>query len=212
MKIDFFIDPCCPFCWITSRWLVDVQAEREIDVTWKPFSLSLKNGELGNDDTSQKASSHNQSHRVLRVMQQAEAEHPGIIGDLYSRFGKQYFIDKKPYDNDTIAAVLSSANLPSSLIEKADDSDVDDVLQQSIDEAVSIAGEDIGVPTIVFHNDDGAKIGYFGPVLQTLPDKAAGLTLWDGLSQLAQDTNFYELKRSRPSGGPDVASTGKRFK
>ena len=76
-------------------------------------------------------------------------------------------------------------------------------------EAISVAGEDIGVPTIVFELEDGTKTGYFGPVLQDLPDKEESLRLWDSLSVLATDKSFYELKRSRPAGVPDVYSTAK---
>ena len=57
------------------------------------------------------------------------------------------------------------------------------------------------------HDDDGERRGYFGPVLNAMPNEEEGLAIWDGLSTLAPVTSFYELKRTRPGGGPDTAST-----
>lgn len=208
MRISFYFDPCCPFCWITAQWLQMVEPERDISITWKPFSLAIKNNELSDvkEGTTGKGASHRASHRVLRLMLTAVKEHDAKLIDLYNAFGFRYFIDKRPYDDDLIKEVLETTSLPRSLISELDNVDHDTALSQSMQTAIDIAGQDIGVPTIVFE-DDTESIGYFGPVLQTLPTKTEALTLWDGLAKLASDTNFYELKRTRPSGGPDVTST-----
>ena len=42
-QIDFWFDPICPWCWITSRWIGEVQKVRNVEVTWRPFSLSMHN-------------------------------------------------------------------------------------------------------------------------------------------------------------------------
>ena len=208
MNITFYFDPSCPFSWITSRWLLMVSGERDLDVTWKPFCLALKNEKLDESkDPYRKI--HEGSKRLLRVMAAAEAKNGGSLIDMYKSAGIKFHIGKEPFDDELINGVLSENKLPAGLIEFADKQDFDHQLRDSIKSATEIAGEDVGVPTIIFTNEKGDQQGFFGPVLQELPDKKESLELWDGLSKLATNSNFYELKRSRPSGNPDVYSTAK---
>lgn len=209
MKISLYFDPSCPFCWITSRWLERVRAQRDLVITYQPFSLALKNDELDGQSESPYAASHLAAHRVLRVMQAAAAT--GAAMDvLYTAFGRRKHIDGQDYDDQVIGQVLAELELPAALLQAADDRGHDEALQQSIERAVAIAGQDIGTPTIIFETAAG-PIGYYGPVLQRLPNEATGLKLWDGLSTLASNPDFYELKRGRPEGGPDTASTAVCF-
>jgi hypothetical protein len=210
MQVTFYFDPSCPFCWITSRWLLMVSGERDLTVDWQPFSLAIKNDELdaAKPDKTPFGDTHRAAHRVLRVIEAAVAQGASRI-DLYSEFGKYFHIGGEAYDDALIAKVLDRKGLPAGLAQSADDEDFDEFLAQSILAATEVAGQDIGVPTIVFTAQDGTKSGYFGPVLQQLPEKDEALKLWDALSALARDPNFYELKRTRPDGNPDVASTAK---
>jgi len=208
MNIDFYFDPSCPFCWITSRWLLVVSNERDINVTWKPFSLALKNDELTADSTPH-GKGHRNAHRLLRVMMAANKEHNASLIDMYTTSGISHHVAGMEIDDDLIMNVLDEYGLPETLLSQANDDAHDAALQQYITDATDIAGQDIGVPTIIFTATDGTKQGFFGPVLQELPEKAEALELWDGLSKMATNTSFYELKRSRPSGGPDVFSTAK---
>lgn len=210
MNIDFYFDPSCPFCWITSRWLLMVSGERDVNITWRPFSLAIKNDELdpARPGKTEHGELHRSAHRVLRVMLAAQAKGAKLI-ELYNDFGIAHHIGGRAFDGDLINETLAKHQLPADLVKAADDAGYDAELAASIESATDVAGEDIGVPTIVFTADDGSKNGFFGPVLQQLPEKAEALKLWDGLSQLATDKNFYELKRARPSGNPDVFSTAK---
>ena len=208
-RIEFFYDPCCPFCWITSRFLLEVSAERDVDVTWRPFSLAMKNNELAGDDdaVNEHGEMHRSSHRVLRVITKAAEQHGASVIDLYSAFGRRFHLDHEKYDDAMIADVLAAAGLPAELAEAADDTSLDEGLQASIDSAVEAVGDDTGVPTIVFVSDDGQRRGFYGPVLQELPNKDDALCLWDSLVGLVSVSAFYELKRTRPEGMPDTAST-----
>lgn len=208
-RIEFFYDPCCPFCWITSRFLLEVSAERDVDVTWRPFSLAMKNNELAGDDdaVNEHGEMHRSSHRVLRVITKAAEQHGASVIDLYSAFGRRFHLDHEKYDDAMIADVLAAAGLPAELAEAADDTSLDEGLQASIDSAVEAVGDDTGVPTIVFVSDDGQRRGFYGPVLQELPSKDDALRLWDSLVGLVSVPAFYELKRTRPEGMPDTAST-----
>lgn len=201
MDIDFYYDPSCPFCWITSRWLIQVKDQRGLNITWRPFSLAMKNDELG------KASGgHVPAHRVLRVIQAAQTHHSANAGELYTAFGTQRHIMGETYTDELIQSVLRGQKLPESLLAAADDTSYDEALRASLDSALEVVGDDVGVPTIIFHTH-GKRTGYFGPVLQDLPGVADSLKLWDGLVTLASSDEFYELKRTRPAGGPNTAST-----
>ncbi|MGW3798246.1 DsbA family oxidoreductase [Dermacoccus nishinomiyaensis] len=208
-RIEFFYDPCCPFCWITSRFLLEVSVQRDVDVTWRPFSLAMKNNELAGDDdaVNEHGEMHRSSHRVLRVITKASEQHGASVIDLYSAFGRRFHLDHEKYDDAMIADVLAAAGLPAELAEAADDTSLDEGLQASIDSALEAVGDDTGVPTIVFVSDDGQRRGFYGPVLQELPSKDDALRLWDSLVGLVSVPAFYELKRTRPEGMPDTAST-----
>lgn len=209
-SIEFYFDPACPFCWITSRWLRQVSQEREIDINWRQFSLAIKNNELAaSDGESEHAGVHRASHRIHRVIRQAAQIRGASTIDLYSEFGIRFHIMEKPFDDDMIAEVLADKNLPADLLAAADDASLDADLQAEIDSAVDAAGSDIGVPTIIFIDKAGQRIGYFGPVLNELPATLEeSLAIWDGLSALATTPSFSEIKRPR-SGGPDVFSAAK---
>lgn len=206
MNIEFYFDPSCPFSWITSRWIHVASGERDINVSWKPFSLALKNEELESGDSPHRKS-HVGAHRLLRVMLAAHEQHDASLANLYTVAGLKRHVLGEEVNDEFINAVLDDQNLSGELIAAADDDRYDTKLQSLIDDAVSIGGKDIGVPFIVFENESGAKQGFFGPVLQTLPGKEESLDLWDGLAKLATNSSFYELKRSRPAGGPDTTST-----
>ena len=206
MKIKFYFDPSCPFCWITSRWLLQVSNERDVEVEWQPFSLALKNDELNKEDDNKYIKYHKSAHRILRVIVAAKKEHNANLIDLYSSYGFHFHVNGRDYDDDLIKEILEEKDLPLSLAEEAGNSEYDKKLQEYIDEATSVVGNDIGVPTIVFEGNNGKQNGYFGPVFNELPPKDESLEIWDGLSKIASSKSFYELKRDRPSGGPDTAS------
>ncbi len=208
--IEFYFDPSCPFCWITSRWLTRVSAERDINITWRQFSLALKNNELmQRDGETAHAEAHRSAHRVQRVIARAVAEHGASASELYSEFGMRFHIMEQRFSDTMIRAVLAVKKLPEDLLAAADDTSLDAYLQTEIDSATEAAGPDIGVPTIVFRSQDGTRLGYFGPVLNELPDTLQeSLNIWDGLEKLATSPSFYEIKRPR-DGSPNVFSAAR---
>ena len=207
MNVEFYFDPSCPFCWITSRWLLQVSNKRDITIEWVPFSLTLKNNELEPEAKhTPYTKEHYAAHRVIRVIE-AATEHGGSLIDLYTRFGISYHLGEEKFTDSLIEEILNEQKLPASLLKEADNKKWDPILQKKIDQAVAVVGNDIGVPTIIFQNSKGQKQGFFGPVLQDLPEIDESVKLWDAISALAQSSHFYELKRARPSGMPDVVST-----
>lgn len=204
-SIEFFFDPSCPFSWITSRWLLQVGQERDLDVTWRQFSLAMKNGELGHDGGPDDADWHRKAHRIHRVIAAAVAQGATTI-DLYSAFGRARHVEGRDFDDALISQVLADLGLHADLAQAADDTSLDAGLEQQLAAAIEAAGEQVGVPLMVFTGADGVRRGYFGPVLNALPGHDNGLAIWDAVSGLGPVTEFYELKRTR-SGAPDTAST-----
>ena len=187
-----------------------MSAERDIDITWRQFSLALKNNELERRaDETEHAEAHRGSYRVQRVIAQAVKEYGASQIELYSEFGMRFHIMEQPFGDDMIREVLVAKGLPDSLLGAADNVSLDVTLQAEINSAVDAAGSDIGVPTIVFMSKDGQRSGYFGPVLNELPSTLEeSLAIWDGIEALASSSSFYEIKRPR-SGGPNVFSAAR---
>lgn len=210
MNIEFYFDPSCPWCWVTSRWLIEVSEHRDISIDWLPFSLAMKNEELNGDDVTGHLDTHTIAHQVLRIIESVYKNEGIDRGVLYTEFGKSYFLDKKLNDDDFMQAVLERMGVDSKYILEAENSDIDKSLKAHIKNAIEIVGDDVGVPLIIFLNENGQRQGYFGPVLQGLPEKQEGLVLWDALSLLGSNSHFYELKRSR-TGGSKVKSTKRLF-
>ena len=210
MEIDFYFDPSCPWCWVTSRWLVEVSENRDLEINWLPFSLAIKNNELDGDDVTGHLDTHTIAHQVLRMIEAIHAKENIDRGILYTEFGKSYFIDKKLDDDVFMGEVLKRLGLSDDYLLEATDTNFDKALEQHIKNAVEVVGGDVGVPLIIFKNEKGSKQGYFGPVLQGLPDKEQGLILWDALSLLGSNSSFYELKRTR-KGRSKVKTTKRVF-
>lgn len=203
MKIAFYFDPICPWCWVTSRWLLMASNKREIETDWRLFSLAYKNGELKGDESYM---DHIPSHRVERVMLQAAKDGASML-DMYTAFGIKHFLSGDEYDNETITSVLEQLKLNPGLLKAADDSALDKEIIESSEAALKFVGKDIGVPTIVFLENE-RPTGFFGPVLKDLPEQEEAVKLWDAVVELARHPGFYELKRGR-DGDPDVYSTAK---
>lgn len=179
-----------------------------MSINWEPFSLAIKNDEL-TKDRSEHSQLHRDSLRVHRVIYAAHKQHGVATIDLYTAFGTQFHLFERDYDDALILDVLRDFKLPIQLLQAADKTTYDNVFRKYIQTATTLAGEDIGVPTLAFTRTDGSQVAYFGPVLEELPEEAEGLQIWDGLYSLATSSNFYELKRARPSGPPNVFSTAK---
>jgi 2-hydroxychromene-2-carboxylate isomerase len=192
-QIDFFFDPGCPWCWVTSRWLEDVRSQRELDVTWRSFSLWDKNGRHATNSHAELIQTTHRSLRVVEAVRSAEGDAP--IGKLYTELGKRFHHDKAVSDDSTREAI-AAAGLAASFGDAIDNVELDEAITSSMKVALDAAGNDVGVPLLV---RDGR--GYFGPVLTPAPTGADAVKLWDALdSMLSLGDGFWELKRTRTSG------------
>lgn len=169
--------------------------------------MAIKNDKLSGD---LKASKHGSSHRILRVIMAAAGGDNQKISELYTAFGIPFQAAGFEFDDELIKDVLKDNNLDENLLSAADDPSYDEEIHQSMRSALDVTGEDVGVPIIVFTDENGQRRGFFGPVLDALPSDEESLKLWDGLSAMASSSHFFELKRSRKdSDGPNIGSTAR---
>ena len=190
MRIDFFFDPGCPWCWITSRWITEVQPHRDLDVHWRTFSLFEKNRDTMPAEYLDRVRAGHGALRVAEAVRASDGE--SAVADFYTEYAARIHHDKVRANDIDIADVLQAVALPPGAAESANDDTWDTIIKQSMDEALVLAGNDVGVPLISF---DGA-VAYFGPVMTPAPQGDDALKLWDALATLTTIGGFYELKNS----------------
>ena len=195
MHVQFWFDPACPFCWITSRWLVRVATQRDVTIEWSPISLLLKNGTREGEPFFAEVTA---SHGMLRTVEALRAAGQGHrIGELYTELGRVLHVEGTTVD---LRAVLTGLGLDPAFAAAADDADHDAAVRASMDEGLALVGDAVWTPIIAVERPDGTgRIGLFGPVITELPDVEASLRLWDGFLAMVATDGFFELKRTRSS-------------
>ena len=188
---DFWFDPLCPFAWISSRWILEVEEVRDIEVRWHVMSLAYLN----------KDREIPESYRTMlepawgpvRVCIAAEARHGNDrLIDLYTAMGNGIHLNKADLDRDMVVAALAEAGMDADLVDAMEDASLDEAVAKSHHEGMDAVGDDVGTPTI---HIEGAA--FFGPVLSKIPRGEEAGQLWDGCVAVAKVPYFYELKRSR---------------
>ena len=191
-RVDFWFDPICPWAWITSRWMLEVQQVRPVQVVWHVMSLAVLNGDK--EDMPDRYRELMQSAwGPVRVLIAAEQAHgPEVLGPLYTALGTRFHLDKAPRDRETITAALAEAGLPASLADAMDSTEYDDAVRASHADGIDRVGYEVGTPVI---SVNGASV--FGPVISPIPRGEAAGKLWDGVQLVMATDGFFELKRSR---------------
>jgi protein-disulfide isomerase-like protein with CxxC motif len=190
--VDFWFDPLCPWAWITSRWMLEVQQVRPVQVRWHVMSLAVLNE--GKTDMSERyVELMKQAWGPVRVAIAAEQRFgPEVLGPLYTALGTRFHHEKLPRDRATVEAALAEAGLPTDLADAMESTEYDEALRASHAEGIERVGYEVGTPIISMN---GTSI--FGPVVTPIPRGEAAARLWDGVNLVTQTDGFFELKRSR---------------
>ena len=193
-SVEMWFDPICPWAWITSRWLMEVEGVRDVEVTWSVMSLSVLNE--GRDLPEGYRDKMESSWAPVRVIVAAAREHgPKVIKALYDAMGTRIHPGGEEDYRKVIAEALDEVGLPPDLIRFADSTEVDVELRASHQRAMDLVGDDVGTPVISV-----GGIAFFGPVVSPAPSGEDAGRLWDGALLVGSTPGFFEIKRTRTVG------------
>jgi protein-disulfide isomerase-like protein with CxxC motif len=190
--VQFWFDPVCPWAWIASRWLLEVQKFRSVAPRWHVMSLAVLNE--GKDDLpDQYRELLAQAWGPVRVAIAAEQKFgPDVLLPLYTALGTRFHHEQAPKDRVTVEAALADAGLPPGLADAMDDPSYDEALRASHHDGMDRVGYEVGTPVISVNG-----VSFFGPVISPIPRGEDAARLWDGVLAVAGTDGFFELKRSR---------------
>jgi hypothetical protein len=195
-----WFDPICPWAWMTSRWLLEVERVRPVDMRFHVMSLSVLNAGRDLPEEYQKLMA--EGWGPVRVCIAAERQHgPEVLRDLYTALGTRIHPGKQDLGRDLYVAALTEAGLDPALADAAESAEHDDALRASHEAGMRPVGYDVGTPVIHAPGPGpNETVALFGPVVTPAPKGEAAGRLWDGFLLVAGTPGFYELKRSRELG------------
>ena len=188
---DFWFDPICPWAWMSSRWMLEVERVRDVQVRWHVMSLSYLNE--GRDLPEDYRALMAEAWGPVRVLIAAvEAHGEGVTLPLYTALGNRFHLQQRPKDRATVEDALAEVGLPVELAAAMTSGDHDEALKKSHHAGMDQVGLEVGTPVISVEGT-----AFFGPVVSPTPRGDAAGRLWDGVLLVAGTDGFFELKRSR---------------
>ncbi|MCO1338420.1 disulfide bond formation protein DsbA [Kocuria polaris] len=189
--VDFWFDPICPFAWATSRWILEVEKVRPVQVQWNVMSLSVLNE--GRDLPEDYRKSMDTGWGPVRVIVAAAQQHGSdVVAGLYTAMGELFHYEKVTDRPEVIRRALETVGLPAELAAAADSDEFDEVLRASHAAGIEQVGQDVGTPILSLNGT-----AFFGPVITRVPSGEEAGKLFDAAVTLAGFPYFFEIKRSR---------------
>jgi hypothetical protein len=191
VSVEMWFDPICPWAWLTSRWLMEVEQVRDVEVTWSVMSLAVLNE--GREMSPEYVARMERAWGPVRVIVGAARDHgPKVVKPLFDAMGTRIHLGGEQDYLQVIAAALEEVGLPADLLRYAASGEVDDEVRASHDRAIALVGEEVGTPVVAM-----AGSAFFGPVVTPAPRGEAAGRLWDGWVLMTSTPGFFELKRTR---------------
>ena len=199
--VEVFVDPSCPWAWITSRWIRDVAPHRDLAVTWRSFCLEIRDDygvapTMPEERREAAIAAHALSHRMLRIFEAARADAgEGAVDALFAEWGRRFFAREAARDDALLSECLAASGLDASLLDAAHDEKWDAPIVEAMTVAYAFGGEKTQTPTIVVRADP--PHGFKGPVMAPAPTGPAAVRLWDAIQVLSAEPGFFEITRPR---------------
>jgi len=199
--LDFYFDPVCPWAWITSRWVTNVQQLRNYEVSWKFISLRMVNAERGYAGHEAYEKIHNAGLAALRVASAARAQGGNAsVAAVYTALGNAIHVGGRREElvNDPksfLLSIVADAGLPAEVAAAFEDSTHDEVIRFETEAALRKTGKDVGTPILTFNPKSGNEASLFGPVISQAPKGDEAMKLWDAVQTIAE-SGVAEIKRS----------------
>jgi 2-hydroxychromene-2-carboxylate isomerase len=200
-SVEIFVDPSCPWAWVTSRWLKEVAPQRDLQLTWRSYCLEIRDDygvapTVPEEFHTRALAGHAVSHRMLRIFEAARA---GVaeesVDALYTEWGRQFFSRDGARDEALLVGCLAACGLDADLLGAAEDEKWDAPIIEAMEVAYAFGGPKTQTPTIVVRTDP--PHGFKGPVMAPAPTGEAAVRLWDAIEVLAQEPGFFEITRPR---------------
>jgi 2-hydroxychromene-2-carboxylate isomerase len=213
LEVEVFVDPSCPWAWITALWVKEVASQRDLAVTWRSYCLEIRDdygvaATVPEHFRDAALAGHAVSHRMLRIFEAARSRSgEDAVDALYTEWGRRFF-DRdggNPGGDALLAACVEASGLAPELVAAADDDAWDAPVIEAMDVAYAFGGPKTQTPTIVVRADP--PYGFKGPVMAPAPTGAAALALWDAVQVIAAEPGFFEITRPRANAPRSPLST-----
>ncbi len=200
--VEVFVDPSCPWAWVTSRWVAEVAPQRDLDVMWRSYCLEIRDDygvapTVPEEYREAALAGHALSHRMLRIFEAARVQGgEAAVDGLYTAWGERYFRKGGARrDEALLAECVEACGLDTALVGAADDEKWDEPIVQSMEIAYRFGGPKTQTPTLAIYDDP--PHGFKGPVMTLGPTGDAALRLWDAISTISREDAFFEITRPR---------------